>query len=60
MGKNTGKGDRTPQQKSASRAQSSADKNPTGKLARDGGHSRIQASADRKAAGGKGGGKKAS
>jgi hypothetical protein len=50
MAKNRGKGERTPQQKSASRAQSSADKNPTGELARSGGHSRIQSSADRQAA----------
>jgi hypothetical protein len=64
MEKNAGKSGRTPRQKSASRAQSSAAKNPSGKLAREGGDRRIQSSADRQAAvadkavGGKGHGKK--
>lgn len=65
MAKNAGKGGgRTPQQKSASRAQSSAAKNPGGKMAQEGGDRRIQSSADRQAAtsdkstNGKGDGKK--
>jgi hypothetical protein len=50
MAKSTSRSERTSQQKSASRAQSSADKNPNGKLAREGGHRRIQSSADKQAA----------